>query len=139
MLLDAGADVNSTGMWRQTPLMEAVQSRDQEIAGLLLSRGASITVVDHHDGTVLWHAARMGDAPLVQLLMMHGGRLCKDAAIALIAAVENSDGETVRALLDGGVDPRGITGTHRVLPLTTVAAMNRKHEIVVMLKAAGAR
>jgi ankyrin repeat protein len=139
MLLDAGANVNSMGTWQQTPLMEAVHSRSENTIGLLLARGASVYVQDVNSGTALWHATKIRNARVVQLLMDYGGRNCTDAESALSDAVENGDGETVRALLKGGIDPRDVTATPLVLPLTRVAALNRQPEIVKMLKAAGAR
>ena len=139
ILLDAGASIDNVGSWRQTPVMEAVQARDVETAQLLLSRGASVTKTDLHSGTALWHAARIRHVPIVRLLMQHGGRECVDAESALSAAVEGSHIEIVRALLDGGVDPRDVTATHLVLPLVTVANQNRQPDIVKMLKDAGAK
>lgn len=139
LLLDAGADVNSIGTWKQTPLMEAVQGQHMGTARLLMIRGASVEPVDINSGTALWHATRGRDAQTVRLLMSFGARNCRDAETALTAAVENNDRDTIQALLDGGVDPRDVTATHLVLPLTKVAARNQQPEIVKMLKAAGAR
>lgn len=139
LLLDAGADVNSPGQWQQTPLMESVQAHDVETARLLLSRGASVAAVDTHSGSAIWHATRLHNAALVDLLMTYGGRNCKDAKSALTAAVEDNDTETVRALLQGGVDPRGLSATPLLIPLTRYAEKNRQPEIVRMLKASGAR
>jgi len=138
-LLDVGADVNSFGTWQQTPLMEAVQAGDIETVRLLLARGASVTPVDNRSGTALWHATRMHDAAVTRLLMNYGGKDCSDAENALIASVEDSDEETVRALLNGGVDPRRLTATYRLIPLTEFAAQKGQPEIVSMLRAAGAR
>ena len=139
ILLDAGADVNSVGNWTQTPLMEAVQANDVETARLLLSRGASVKAVDTHSGSALWHATQLHNSSLVDLLMAHGARNCSDARNALTAAVEANDAQTVRALLQGGVDPRGLSATHMLIPLTRFAAKNQQPEIVKMLKAAGAK
>jgi ankyrin repeat protein len=138
ILLDAGAEVNSIGTWKQTPLMEALQGRHIRTARLLLSRGASVEPLDSNSGTALWQATRAKDAESVRLLMSYGARNCKDAESALAAAVESNDRDSTQALLDGGIDPRGVTATHLLLPLTKVAANNQQPEIVRMLRAAGA-
>lgn len=65
-LLDAGAAVDNTALnaERRTPLMVAIAADRPEIAGLLLARGASVSVDDHRGADVLQHAeetdARLG-------------------------------------------------------------------------------
>lgn len=138
-LLDRGVDVNSIGLWHQTPLMEAIVNDQVGTAALLLSRGADACIADHHDGTSLWQAVSEDQTYIVRLLMKRGGRRCKDAESALSAAVMRGQKEMVKELLAGGVDPRDVTATHLVLPLTKVAARHRDRDILKMLRAAGAK
>ena len=65
-LLDAGAAVDNTALnaERRTPLMVAITSDRAEIAGLLMARGASVTVADYRGMNAMQHAeetdARLG-------------------------------------------------------------------------------
>lgn len=139
LLLDEGADVNARGAWQQTALMETVWGGHQHAAQLLLSRGADLTLDDTHDGTALWQAAIANRLEMVRLLMNHGADKAKDAESVLTHAVEQNDTELVRVLLQGGVDPRDVTATHLVLPLSTVARQHQNSEMLKLLRNAGAR
>jgi len=51
---------------------EATQSGDCERVLFLLSEGADIDSLDHHNQTALINAAYRGDITLVKLLVKHG-------------------------------------------------------------------
>jgi ankyrin repeat protein len=74
LLLDAGADVNAIGNWKQTALTEAVQARDLASVQLLLSRGAAVNHVDEQNHTPLWYATRSPEKAQVRILISQGGR-----------------------------------------------------------------
>ena len=74
LLLDAGADVNAIGNWKQTALTEAVQARDLASVQLLLSRGAAVNHVDEQNHTPLWYATRSPEKAQVRILINQGGR-----------------------------------------------------------------
>jgi ankyrin repeat protein len=139
MLLNEGADVNAIDTWNQTPLMESVWGGHEETARLLLSRHADLYRKDSHSGTVLWHSYLNNNLGLTRLLMRYGARRCLDAESVLSAAVEDNNTELVRALLQGGVDPRGVTATYMVLPLVEVAEGNSNLEMAKLLRKAGAK
>lgn len=139
ILLDEGVNVDSIGSWGQTPLMETAWGGHVDTANLLLSRGADILRGYNRPGTALWQARLANQPEIVQLLMRHGGRNCKDAESVLTAAVEDGDTEIVKALLAGGVDPRDVTATPLVLPLTEVAAKQGNEEMLMLLRQAGAK
>jgi ankyrin repeat protein len=75
LLLGAGADVNRTNAWGQTPLhfaSRAGRGRAEDISALLLARGARIDTQDAQGFTPL-HAAAAHDKPeLVAQLLEHG-------------------------------------------------------------------
>ena len=133
VLLDEGVEVNSTGLWLQTPLMETVWDGHTDAAEFLLSKGADLYATDRHDGTALFQAASVDQVKMVTLLMAHGGKDCKDAESALSSAVERARPKLVYALLSGGVDPHGVTATYMVLPLLEVAEMNGDKETAFLL------
>ncbi len=73
MLLDAGADVNSPNLDNQTALMLAVSTGSQEIAKLLIERGADVNAVEtFRDQNALMWAAGGNQPDIVDLLLAHG-------------------------------------------------------------------
>jgi ankyrin repeat protein len=140
MLLDMGGEVDSRGLWLQTPLMEAGRNGHVETTELLLSRGAELCATDKHGGTTLFQAASVDQVHMVELLLSHGAGACKDAESALSSAVERGGRvELVKSLLSGGVDPRDVTATHLLLPLHEFAERNGDDEIAALLIRFGSR
>jgi hypothetical protein len=140
MLLDMGVEVDTRGLWLQTPLMETGWSGHVETARLLLSRGARVCATDQHDGTALFQTASVDQIQMVDLLLSHGANTCRDAESALSSAVERGGRtELVKSLLSGGVDPRGVSATHLLLPLHEFAEQNGDDSIASLLKQFGSR
>jgi ankyrin repeat protein len=135
ILLDAGADVNETGFWHQTPLMETIYVQDLETAKLLLARGGSVTSLDAYGRSAVWHASRQRNPLLVHLLMTHGGKNCDDARDALSLAVGQGDAETIRVLVNGGVDPRDVTEVRQLMQRLKIPMTNLQPEIEKILNA----
>ena len=141
ILLEAGADanqsignrypphsVNAPGEDELSALYGAAgQLKDAEMTRLLLAAGAN-----PNDGESLYHA--MGSTQCVRLLLEHGAR--PDSNI-LANAVTHSDVETVRMLLERGVDPSKAEA-QRLGPLLLAIRGQRSPEIVKVLLAAGA-
>jgi ankyrin repeat protein len=74
-LLEAGADANAlatASFARVTPLGTAAAFGANEMAALLLERGADVDATADHGFTPLHAAAANGNAELVQLLLEHG-------------------------------------------------------------------
>ncbi|MGH1340342.1 MAG: ankyrin repeat domain-containing protein [Nannocystales bacterium] len=86
-LLDRGAEVDVRSDEGATPLMQAVQGRDDDAVNLLLERGASARAVDERGFSALHRAAEMGQE------------------------------HTARSLLDAGADPMCLAGEHTPLTL----------------------
>jgi ankyrin repeat protein len=124
LLLDAGADIEATTSWGDTPLKWAATLGSSNVAELLLERGAR--------GFTLTVAAALGKLDDVKALIGPD----PDLSIALYGAARNGHTEVVEYLLDHGaaIDTRGFfggTGLHW-------AAINGHRETVELLIARGA-
>ena len=76
--LQNGADINQLGRsWYEygSPLHLAVRSGHQDIAELLIEKGADIEVRDHGDYTPLHNAAWNGNLEMVKLLLDAGANI----------------------------------------------------------------
>ncbi|KDQ07855.1 hypothetical protein BOTBODRAFT_83182, partial [Botryobasidium botryosum FD-172 SS1] len=109
LLLEHGADLNSTDDEGQTPLCDAVKyardDNDNNIINLLLGRGANV----NDEGARPLHAAsKRGHASTVRLLLKSGVNLRlrnQEGETALHAALKRDCAATVSALLEAGADP----------------------------------
>lgn len=74
LLLDSGADVAAVSQddAEGTPLHAAVAARHHGMAWLLLARGAPVNAQQGGGFSALHVAARFGDHPIVQLLIVNG-------------------------------------------------------------------
>jgi ankyrin repeat protein len=108
ILLDAGADPNARiGPAGRTPLFcaTAVASSvpcSDAIIQLLLERGAVV----QDDDLYMAAFSRDDGRRCLRLLLGHAPDVAASATTALSAPVSTGDTEAVRALLEGGVDPR---------------------------------
>jgi ankyrin repeat protein len=139
-LLTNGADVNamdkaSEGSSRVnsplgTPLHYAVQLNLNDIAALLLDRGANVNAKDGSGITPVQWAISYDFKEIVKLLRQHGAQLnIHDAALL-------GDLATVKEFLDKGTDVNARTGGEKT-PL--LLAVQRRHgELVKLLLAKGA-
>jgi len=74
-LLDKGEKINLENRMGWTPLMAAINNRQQPIAELLISRGADLNVKDRRAQTALFMAASTGQKELVELLVTKGAEV----------------------------------------------------------------
>ena len=72
LLIQEGADVNSTIGFYQTPLIKAVYSRHANIVELLIKSGADVNVPDENGQRPLIKAAWLKDETIVELLIKSG-------------------------------------------------------------------
>jgi ankyrin repeat protein len=105
-LLKAGADPNALDTHGWTPLTRAAEGNQLEIAQALLAAGADPLVEDKQGLTPLLVAARQASPALVgAMLDKLGKRAASQSGAALVMAAWYGRLETVKSLLDRGVDP----------------------------------
>jgi ankyrin repeat protein len=108
LLQDKPSLVNARDLDGQTPLIAAIENRDQEWTGYLLNEGADPNTANGKGDTPLMAAARIGFQDAVDWLLQMGAKV--DAAnrmgeTALIIAVQRRQVPVVRALIAAGADP----------------------------------
>lgn len=148
LLLDAGADVNEgtrmpNASGEATPLCNAIWWGHDEIAELLLERGATTRGAGgkYYDSIFGW-AVQHASPRIVQLLLEHGalqdeGRLGFAMRRApLTMAASNGELAKVALLLKHGADYFNDEDLRRAL---FAAALAKRREIVDLLRAEGAR
>ena len=108
ILLDLGADVNSTDDTTGEPLIiKAAQKGYPEMVKMLLEHGADIEVQDKDGLTALFSAAYEGHTSVVQLLLNNGADFTarnQYGMTALLWAAWNGYLDTLQVLLDHGED-----------------------------------
>ena len=135
VLLEYGADVNSTGREGLTALHYAVRGGDLEVIRYLLEHGADVAARDPHGLTPLLHLARTRAAldhlAVLELLAAYGADLdARDEAgeTLLFFYARRGDAPAVRWLLAHGADPLALNdrgaraGARRAAPRCGVAA-----------------
>lgn len=106
-LLFYGCDVNGCSNNGSTPLRSACFQQRLEVVKYLVERGAHVNRANHEGGTCLMNAVRSVD--LCKYLIEKGADLKArdvEGRNVLYYAIEGVCGETVRLLLDAGVDTR---------------------------------
>jgi len=153
LLITHGADVNIRSKG-PSPLTDALQVEDAELARLYIQHGANINQVDLSGRTALEVAAARIPAMVPTLLQLGAdpNRAPSGNRTALMAAVENRDRKTVQLLLKHGatvdaVGPDGVTALMVIGDVSPVIAMkkiniygnaNRDVSLCKILLAAGA-
>ena len=111
ILIERGADIESTNSYHQTPLMAAAggsAQRDVELVELLIAAGANLEYKDKEGTTALILAARKGSATNLRALLTAGAKVDargKNGTTALHEAVREMELEAIEILLDAGADP----------------------------------
>ena len=104
-LLDTGISPNAPDPFGWTPLRFAVRYGQKDATTLLLARGAQLYTDPKERGTMLSIAAERDDPEMAAYLLDHGAaNLANDGPFALTVAARAGHIETVRFLLDRGVD-----------------------------------
>jgi ankyrin repeat protein len=116
-LLNRKAHVNAKDSDGTTALINAARAGHVEIGRLLLSRGAAVDAVDSHRWTALMHAAVNGHIDFVNLLLEKeahvNAREAKGRTPLILAATYGDFPAVIRALLEGGANPRATDARHR--------------------------
>ena len=117
------------GILNQTPLQDAVFSRQTAIAEFLLANGADVDVKDRSGDTVLATALWVGDYATADILRLFEGKEGKADLTPLMTAALSCDGSQVSSLLQQGADvkARDSAGNDAL----TFAAVNRDKDLAL--------
>ena len=133
-LLAQGISANATDEDGEPALVKAAFVGHAEIVRLLLSAGADPDA-SGDDWNALAHAAAQGHAEICTLLAAHGADLARvfdDQHTVLDMAVRSKSVDTVRALLDAGADPRGLSRQEWANKARRVKLENRRLFLAAM-------
>ena len=129
LLLKQRVAVNAVDAHHRHALLAAAAEGHEQIARALRAAGADVNLADDHGSTALMEAARSGACAIVQLLAEvqpdvrardHHGR----DALTLACQSPHAHGETIRALLALGAEPKAV-GSDGRSPLDHAAAAGR--------------
>ncbi len=133
VLMDGGADANSSDSEGATALMFAARTRCLSCVAALLKRGANVRLKDRHGDTALDIARRAGRTGAAELILAHDPE--KGPAALLIASREGLP-DLVQCLVENGVD---VNATDQDGNTALMAASDKGNlDIVSMLLRKGA-
>ena len=117
LLIDNNADFKAESREGVTPLMAAAYQGHKPVVELLIERGSPVDARSKKVGiSALWAAAWKGKTDVVEYLWQQGADVnvkSKKGESPLIIAVDNNQFDSVRMLLDKGVD-QDIETTNKV-------------------------
>ena len=148
-LLNAGADIEAHDSAAQTPLIYAANSAPSMV-DLLLSQGADVGAINNLGGTVLYHAALLGDEHTLEMLLEAGADVNQPApwlsphgTRAMAAAAGTAQLRKLDLLVraGGNVDARNEyfrTPLHHAMRKSRTSGTATTLSVVEMLREAGA-
>jgi uncharacterized protein len=105
-LLDAGADINTGKELGLTPLYFATLDQHEDIALLLIEKGADVNLMGGpHSDTPLMNAAAFNELSIIKALLKHGARTdlrCRNGMTARDHAVRNHHVEAAKLIDNSG-------------------------------------
>lgn len=120
-----------------TPLLEAVQSNQEQKVTALLTAGANPNTANRYGITPLWLAANNGSASVVNLLLKAGAdprAQLPHGETALMTAARTGEPATIQALLRAGADPNVHETSHGETALMWAAAENHPEAIRALIQ-----
>lgn len=139
LLLDKGADAESTNVKCRTPLMVGALAGEEAVVKLLLDRRANIEAADRHGRTALMCATRGGKWGVAQLLLEKGADVAArdgDGMTVLMWAVRKGLRTVAQLLLEKGAHLEAADGDGRTALIW--AAMEGNWACVELLLEKGA-
>ena len=140
-LLSSGLiDIDQGNPMGATPLMCAAFHGHSQVVGILLNKGANVSLVDEYGATALHLSAQEGDLSVSEMLIEAGadleGKTSKNGGTPLHLAATNAHSEVMKALIKAGADPnsRAVNG---VTPLHVAAQKGHLDAIKLLLRAHG--
>ncbi len=131
-LLDQGANVNATGLFRLTALRLAAMEGCVEMVKMLIAAGAHVNHIDFFGNTALRVATRGGHIDVVRVLIDHGADVNyadNNGDTALILATEAGYINIAELLIRAGAD---INRANRKGITPLVEAINRSNGAIVL-------
>lgn len=122
LLLDKGADPESTAPNGITLLHMGIEKKDAETVKLLVQKGVNINKQYRNGSYPLLHAIYKGNAAVIQFLIQSGADTnVKDSSgvTPLVAAVESKDLKTAEFLVKGGADVNAVNNKGKALILVS--------------------
>lgn len=142
ILIEAGAEVESLGVWRMTPLQSAAMSGSEALVRLLLRHKASVNPrhCNVHSKSPLQWAVRGGNERIVRLLLARGADINAPGkeGFPLWEAACNGDANLVSLLLDRGALIDMVTSYVSGSTALQIASRYRRKDVVEMLLKRGA-
>jgi ankyrin repeat protein len=140
LLVDTGADVNTTGYSDYSALHSAVFGQHTEVVKLLLANKADVNAASTNGVTPLYIASQEGHTEVVKLLLANKADVNaknRFGVTPLFMASDNGHPEVVKLLLAAKADVNAVRKIDGVTPLL-MASQNGHTEIVKLLLAAKA-
>ena len=136
LLITRGADVNARDADGRTPIHQAVEAAQPEVAELLLNAGADYTMGCKAIGmanTTLHQAVLRGDEAMLRLLVRAAPHVDVNAAgqnglSPLCLAARSNKVSCAKVLLEGGADPKAATAYGKTA--LDIARINQRVEIL---------
>ena len=110
LLVDLGADVNATDLWKQSPLHAACTGKHLDTVRLLVQRGAEVNIPDGKNNCPLHIACENGEKKMAEILLQHNADVSarRDGGLRpLHIACENGHLEVAELLLQYYADING--------------------------------
>ena len=110
LLVDLGADVNATDLWKQSPLHAACTGKHLDTVRLLVQRGAEVNIPDGNRKCPLHIACENGEKKMTEILLQHNADVSArrdDGLTPFHIACENGHLEVAELLLQYHADING--------------------------------
>lgn len=130
-LLKHGADLNGCSDTGSTPLRSACFQQKLEVVRYLVEHGANVNQANHDGGTCLINAVKSVD--LCKYLIENGANLNArdvEGRNVLYYAIDNICGDTVKLLLDCGVDCRVKVNDDKIESAVQLACLKGDQQMV---------
>ena len=145
-LIEAGADLNASGEYGQTPLHYAALHAKPDFIQLMLDHGADVNALDNDDLSPLHFAVRQKyylsrpyTLAVMDVLINYGAHIEPPAESSCMSVLElackENNKEAVIKLLDRGADPNALICIHTAIE---TAVRSNRLEIVKILIERGA-
>ena len=139
-LIDAGADVNVTNTWHESPIILAAAKGLVHSVDLLIKAGANVNAIDTSGCTALVNASREGHVECVRSLIAAGAGVNHSTAsghTSVLLTTHNGHSKCLELLMDAGAD---VNVTNKNGQTALMIASDRGHTecIKLLLKAKGA-